>query len=177
MFILMKKVTTLAVAVLMSASVFAQSNDGSLHSQKRSGQEGKETAAQPGAGQEKGQAVAEAAKARSLGAKGNRAEASQNHGTDVKAVATDPNLAGREKGEAVSAVASSKGKTMKPTGKGRPADAGKPATVGRPEQAGKPAGVGRPTTAGRPSGAGRPAGSARPAGAGRPTGAGRPGGN
>jgi hypothetical protein len=154
----MKKKKVILLAVMVAGAItFASAQTSEIPSEDAvKGQAVRAVAEGPETGKEKGQLVSKAAKqtgteksaegrAKAEEAKagdGQADERPENHGSDVKAVATDKNLRGKAKGDAVKTVATSK----------RPSRSERVAarrTV-RPERAKRPA------TAGRPSGAGRP---------------------
>jgi hypothetical protein len=162
----MKKVMMLAVLVAGAASYAIAQDAGTLPEQSGKGQAVRAVAQGPETGNEKGQLVSEAAsengkqKSSEAKAKHEGEEATvdantnehANHGTDVKAVATDQTLTGKAKGEAVKAVATSNAKAtrnerVKRERVERPARAERPA---RPERAKRPATAGRPAVPGRP---------------------------
>lgn len=83
----------------------------------------------------------------------NGSNGKDNHGRDVSGTARGTDLEGRAKGERVSDVARSNGKSReRMEGSG---NTNKPAKVGRPAGMGKPAGSGKPAGVGKPAGAGR----------------------
>lgn len=151
----MKKVMLLAVMVTgMTSYTIAQE---AAPEQSEKGQAIRTVAQGQEAGQEKGQLVSEKAKetgtTRSAEAKAtadggqdtntSRVNENASHGTEVKAVAKDQTVTGREKGAAVKAVASSRSKSKRgerPTRERtkRPEHAKRPATTGRPTNPGRP---------------------------------------
>ncbi len=134
-----------------------------LPEQSGKGQAVRTVAEGPETGKEKGQLVSETASQNGVeksseakskgeqGTDGSNTNANGNHGTDVKAVATDETLTGKEKGDAVKAVATSNAKAKRSERVSR--ERAKPS---RPERATRPERAKRPTTAGRPSVPGRP---------------------
>lgn len=154
----MKKKNVIMLALMVAGAItFASAQTSEIPSEDASkGQAVRAVAEGPETGKEKGQLVSEAAKQtgteksaagrakaeEAKAADGQAVERPENHGSDVKAVATDRNLRGKAKGDAVKAVAKSK----------RPSRSERVAAqrTGRPERAK------RPSTTGRPSGVGRP---------------------
>lgn len=164
----MKKVMMLALMMAgMTLYAIAQDAD-NLPEQSDKGQAVRATAQGPETGKEKGQLVSETAsengretsseaKAKNDAEQGTDVSTPNEnaaHGANVKAVAQDETLTGRDKGEAVKAVATSNPKVQRserPTRERAP----RPERV-RPERAKRPERATRPTTAGRPSVPGRP---------------------
>lgn len=158
----MKKVMMVAVMVAGMTS-YGIAQESGLPEQSDKGQAVRAVAEGPETGKEKGQLVSETAsetgKLRSSEAKAkpdNEEEIStpdvikeSNHGSAVKAVAGDDALTGKEKGEAVKAVATTNPKAKRSD---RPARerAQRPARAKRPERAKRPATAGRPSIPGRP---------------------------
>jgi hypothetical protein len=159
----MKKVMMLAVMVAVITSYAIAQESPTLPEQSDKGQAVRTIAEGPEAGKEKGQLVSETAsqngveKSAEARAKGGveeetatlDADAKANHGTDVKAVANGETLTGKEKGEAVKAVATSNPKAKRSERVTRE-------RAKRPERAQRPERAKRPTSAGRPSVPGRP---------------------
>ena len=159
----MKKVMIVAVMVTGMTS-FAVAQDGAvLPEQSAKGQAVRTIAEGPETGKEKGQLVAETASQQGTEksaeaktkAKGSDEENSVNvndnasHGTNVKAVATDETLSGKEKGEAVKTVATSNPKAKRSERITRERTK-RPERVARPERPTRPASSGRPSVPGRP---------------------------
>lgn len=157
----MKKVMLLAVMVAGITSYVVAQDATNLPEQSAKGQGVRTVAQGSETGKEKGKPVSATASengvAKSSEAKakegqeqetdGSTPSATPNHGTDVKAVATDKTLTGREKGQAVKAVATSNPKAQRPERqvKERPV---RPARAKRPERARRPATTGRPSVPG-----------------------------
>ena len=159
----MKKVVMLAVMVAGMTSYAVAQDASTLPEQSDKGQAVRAVAEGAETGKEKGKLVSETASQngveRSTAAKAKaedetstpEVDAAANHGTDVKAVATDESLTGKEKGVAVKAVATSNEKARRSERVSR--ESARPA---RPERARRPERAKRPATAGRPSVPGRP---------------------
>jgi hypothetical protein len=159
----MKKVLMLAVMVTGMTSYAVGQDAANLSDQSDKGQAVRAVAEGPETGEEKGKLVSETAsetgKTKSAGAKakgedqpeaeGSNTNANAAHGTNVKAVATDKTLTGKEKGEAVKAVATANPKAVRSERVKRPERASRPERV-RPERAKRPASAGRPSVPGRP---------------------------
>ena len=159
----MKKVMLLALVMAGMTSYAIAQDAPDLPEQSGKGQAVRAAAQGPEIGNEKGQLVSEVAsengreksaeaKARSEGEQaevGTANPADANHGTNVKAVAQDETLAGKEKGMAVKAVATSNPKAQRSE---RPVRerAQRPERVKRPERPARPARAGRPSVPGRP---------------------------
>ena len=155
----MKKVMMLAMMVVGVAS-YAVAQDAKLPEKSDKGQAVRTAAQGSEKGKEKGQLVAKTANHRGVEksteakAKGRQekavttSEVKANHGADVKQVATDKTITGKEKGEAVKTVARSNPKAKG----GERAVRERPA---RPERASRPERAKRPTTSRKPSVPGR----------------------
>ena len=153
----MKKVVMLAVMVAGMTSYAVAQDANTLPEKSDKGQAVRTVAQGAETGKEKGKLVSETASqngvetATAAKAKGeeettpSEVDATANHGTDVKAVATDESLTGKEKGEAVKAVATSNEKARRSERVSR--ETARPA---RPERAKRPATAGRPSVPGRP---------------------------
>jgi hypothetical protein len=158
----MKKVMMLAVMVAGMISNATAQDAANLPEQSDKGQAVRTAAQGPETGKEKGQLVSATASEngveRSTEAKakgdqeqetdGSAANATPNHGTDVKAVASDESLTGKDKGAAVKAVATSNPKAQRPERQVRE-------RVERPERAQRVERARRPTTTRRPTVPGR----------------------
>ena len=157
----MKKVMLFAVMVAGMTS-YAIAQDAERPAQSDKGQAVRTIAEGPETGKEKGQLVSGTASQNGAGRSSEAKEkkevvetnspntdANANHGTNVKAVATDETLTGQEKGGAVKAVATSNPKAKRSERVARE-------RTKRPERASRPERAKRPTTAGRPSVPGRP---------------------
>jgi len=158
----MKKVMLFAVMVAGITS-YSIAQDAALPEQSDKGQGIRTVAEGPETGKEKGQLVSETAsqtgaeksseaKAKAQGEQeidNSNINENASHGTDVKAVAGDQTLTGKEKGDAVKAVATSnpKAKRSERAVRERPS---RPARASRPERAKRPATTGRPSVPGRP---------------------------
>ena len=160
----MKKVMLLAVMVTGMTAYVAAQDAANLPEQSAKGQAVRTVAQGPETGKEKGQLVSAtasengAATSSEAKAKHDQPQESEeaaptvtpNHGSDVKAVATDETLTGKEKGQAVKAVATANPKVQRPDRqvKERPV---RPARPERPERAKRPERARRPATTGRPA--------------------------
>jgi hypothetical protein len=158
----MKKVMMLAVMMTGMTSYAIAQDAANLPEQSDKGQAIRTVAEGPETGKEKGQLVSEAAsengREKSSEAKAKRDGEQEigisnpentNHGTNVKAVAADETLTGREKGEAVKTVATSNPKAKRSERPTRER-AQRPERARRPERATRPATAGRPSVPGRP---------------------------
>jgi hypothetical protein len=164
----MKKVMMLALVMAGMTSYAIAQDAPELPEQSDKGQAVRAAAQGPETGKEKGQLVSETAsqhgtetsseaKAKNDGEQEiNSSTGNENatHGTNVKAVATDETLTGKDKGAAVKAVATSNPKAQRSERPTRER-AQRPERAARPERATRPERAARPTT-GRPSVPGRP---------------------
>lgn len=164
----MKKVVMLAVMMTGMASYVIAQDAPALPEKSDKGQAVRAVAEGSETGKEKGKLVSETAsqngaeKSAAAKAKGETeevietpgTEAQDNHGADVKAVAHDETLTGKEKGEAVKAVATANPKAKRSERVARER-ATRPERAARPERATRPERAKRPATAGRPAVPGR----------------------
>jgi hypothetical protein len=159
----MKKVMMVAVMVAGMTSYGIAQDAPTPPAQSEKGQAVRAVAQAPETGKEKGQLVSETAsetgKQKSAEAKAKAQTEEEintpditkepNHGSDVKAVAADETLTGREKGEAVKAVATTNPKAKR-SERPKRERAVRPERPTRPERAKRPATAGRPSVPGRP---------------------------
>jgi hypothetical protein len=160
----MKKVLMLAVMITGMTSYAVAQDAANLPDQSDKGQAVRAVAEGPETGKGKGQLVSETAsemgktKSSEAKAKGldqpevesSNTNANATHGTNVKAVATDQTLTGKEKGQAVKAVATANPKAVRSERTKRPERASRPERAKRPERPKRPATAGRPSVPGRP---------------------------
>src|SRR5688500_18410477 len=159
----MKKVMMVAVMVAGMTSYGVAQDAPALPAQSEKGQAVRAVAQGAETGQEKGQLVSETAsekgkkKSAEAKAKAQTEEETNapditkepNQGSDVKAVAADETLSGREKGEAEKAVTTANPKAKR-SERPKRERAVRPERPTRPERAKRPATAGRPSVPGRP---------------------------